>query len=140
MSKLFSQRLLENAKKAQAEKLDSTPIAIIAESQRRPETLNQAIHRILIGSMSDAEWERARGLEFDGEDDFDEDDDETEFESFEAGTSEHDPKGHYANVPRDADEGKSKQKRKKDTVEDGAKTPQSENNDNEEEVIESKTE
>lgn len=98
MKKLFTSKMCEIARKPKAEVLDKTPIAVIAPSQKRPETLSQAINRIMEGSLSEEQWERLRGVEYDGEDDFDEEDEDEVWDNFDDGTAEHDDKGHFANA------------------------------------------
>lgn len=82
------------AKAPQAEKLDYKPLAIIAGT-RKPETMSEAIARILDHSLKSEEWERIRGVEYDfTEDDFDDDDGNAD--TFENGGKEHDDKGYFA--------------------------------------------
>lgn len=54
--------------KQHAEKLNYTPLAIIATS-KKPETLTEAVTRILASSMNAEEFERIRGIEYDYTDD-----------------------------------------------------------------------
>lgn len=129
MRKLFTSKMCENAKIPTKEVLDNTPIAVIAPSQRRPETLSQAINRIMEGTLSEEQWERLRGVEYDGEGDFYEDDKEEEWEDFEKGSKEHDDQGFFAPI-----NGRSAQPdyepRDKDTMEDSKNAPQIEDNNN----------
>ena len=132
MKKLFTSRMCEIAKTPKAEVLDKTPIAIIAPSQRKPETLSQAINRIMEGSLSEDQWERLRGVEYDGEDDFDEEDEEEMWDNFEDGTAEHDDRGHFAddNIRNTRD---SNKKADKNAMEASEKTSQNTDTDNEKE-------
>ena len=82
------------AKAPRAEKLDYKPLAIIAGT-KKPETMSEAIARILDHSLKSEEWERIRGVEYDfTEDDFDDDDGNAD--TFENGGKEHDDRGYFA--------------------------------------------
>lgn len=71
---------MQNAqkKKINAEKLDYTPLAILTPLTRKPDTLAQAIERVLGHSMDQDAYERIRGWEYDemadNDSDFSEDD------------------------------------------------------------------
>lgn len=132
MKKLFTSKMCEIARKPKAEVLDKTPIAIIAPSQKRPETLSQAINRIMEGSLSEDQWERLRGVEYDGEDDFDEEDGEEVWESFENGTTEHDDRGYFVD-DNIRDTRASNKKTDKNAVETSEKVTQDKNTNNKKE-------
>ena len=83
------------AKTPTAEKLNPTPLAIIAGA-KRPETMTEAITRILNHSLNQEEWERVRGVEYDSLSDEDTDAADDDFESFENGGKEHDDAGYFA--------------------------------------------
>lgn len=89
----FREKLIKQREKVVSEDLDYTPIAIISGT-KQPETLSQAVARILDHSLSEEEWERVRGAEYDmvDEDSIDNDSYQGDFES---GELEHDTKGHY---------------------------------------------
>lgn len=133
MKKLFTSKMCEIARNPKAEVLDKTPIAIIAPSQKRPETLSQAINRIMEGSLSEDQWERLRGVEYDGEDEFYEEDDDEMWENFEDGTAEHDDQGYFENANIRNARTNHKESHK-DTMETGEETSQDKNDDNEEGV------
>lgn len=82
------------AKAPTTEKLDSKPLAIIAGT-KKPETMSEAIARILDHSLKSEEWERIRGVEYDfSEDEFEDDDGNAD--TFENGGAEHDDRGYFA--------------------------------------------
>lgn len=89
----FRDKLIKERTNITYEKLDKTPLAILA-SGKEPETLSSAIARVLDHSLSEEEWQRVRGVEYDFNNSEEFDDDEYEGE-FENGDIEHDPKGHY---------------------------------------------
>lgn len=64
------------AKAKVAEKLDYKPLAIIAPTNKKPETLSEAVARVLGHSLEQEEWERIRGVEYDTLDTDDRDFDE----------------------------------------------------------------
>ena len=89
----FRDKLIKERTNITYEKLDKTPLAILT-SGKEPETLSSAIARVLDHSLSEEEWQRVRGVEYDFNNSEEFDDDEYEGE-FENGDIEHDPKGHY---------------------------------------------
>lgn len=74
---------MQNAqkKKINAEKLDYTPLAILTPLTRKPDTLAQAIERVLGHSMEQEAYERIRGWEYDELDETDSDFAETDFDA-----------------------------------------------------------
>lgn len=74
---------MQNAQKKtiNAEKLDYTPLAILTPLTRKPDTLAQAIERVLGHSMEQEAYERIRGWEYDELDETDSDFAETDFDA-----------------------------------------------------------
>ena len=74
---------MQNAQKKtiNAEKLDYTPLAILTPQTRKPDTLAQAIERVLGHSMEQEAYERIRGWEYDELAEDDSDFGETDFDA-----------------------------------------------------------
>ena len=89
----FIEKIRKERIKPKGEEQDLKPLAIIS-GYKEPETLSSAIARVLDHSLSEEEWQRVRGVEYDFNNSEEFDDDEYEGE-FENGDIEHDPKGHY---------------------------------------------
>ena len=74
------EKMRRERKEIQGEELDYTPLVIQA-GYVKPDTLNEAVNRVLANSMSHEAYERLRGIEYDYESDDDADNfDEVDFD------------------------------------------------------------